>query len=488
MGDPMPINRRHFLKRSAVIAAVNALPVGCFRPQGSHDDVRVGIIGFHGKGMHHIEDLLDMSGVRIVALCDVDSRVMTEGAELLKNHGLVARPYVDFRDLCEDKEVDGVIIATPNHSHTLIAITAIANGKHVYVEKPVSHNIWEGRRLVEAAAKRPNLIVQHGLQRRSDPGWEEAIGWAHEGHLGKITLSRGINYKARESIGKTDGPSRVAKFINYDLWCATRPVEPMLRARIHYDWHWQWKYGNGDIGNNGPHHLDVARWALQQMTLPRRVMSLGSRWGYVDDGQTPNNQLAFFDYMGAPLLFDNRGLPKENMNWGEQPVFKIGNFGCPREGNVIHCEGGFVAESKAYDGEGKTVRKFDFREGAGHMENWLQSIRDGKLKSGNLSILNGHLSSALAHLANISYRIGKSLRPEEMRERLQGDKAAVETLNDFETNLRANKINISVEQATVGPWLDFDPATERFTGEFADQANPLLTEEYREGFTLPEIS
>lgn len=484
----MPSNRRQLLRRAAAITALNALPVGCSRPKGSHSDVRVGVIGFHGKGMHHIHELLRMTGVRVVALCDVDTRVMDQGVERLKQRDLVARTYVDFRQLCEDKEVDGVIIATPNHSHTLIAMTAIANGKHVYVEKPVSHNIGEGRRLVEAAAKRPALIVQHGLQRRSDPGWAEAIAWANEGHLGRITLSRGINYKSRESIGKTEGPNRVAKFINYDLWCATRPVEPMRRAKIHYDWHWQWKYGNGDIGNNGPHHLDVARWALQQMTLPRRVMSLGSRWGYVDDGETPNNQLAFFPYEGAPLLFDNRGLPMRDLKWGAQPVFKIGGFGCPREGNIIHCEGGFIAESKAYDHNGKTVRKFDFREGAGHLENWLQSIRDGRPRSDNLSILNGHLSSALAHLANISYRLGSSLPPGEIRERLQGDKAAMATLDDFESNLRANQIDMSVEQATVGPWLDFDPATERFTGEFAIEANRLLTEEYRAGFTLPEIT
>lgn len=491
---PAGTTRRSLLKRTMAVTALNALPVGCFKPKGAADDIRVGLIGFHGQGMHHLLHLLELTGVRIVALCDVDTRTMDKGVAALKKQGLVARQYVDFRKLCEDKEVDGVIIATPHHSHVLIAMTALAHGKHVYVEKPVAHNIWEGRKLVEAAARRPNLIVQHGMQRRSDAGWEEAIAWANAGNLGKITLSRGLNYKMRESIGKVPGPDRVAKFINYDLWSATREMKPVMREKFHYDWHWQWDYGNGDIGNQGPHQLDVARWALQQMTLPRRVMSLGNRWGYVDDGQTPNNQLAFFGYEPVPLMFDNRGLPRSELRWQEgwEPVFKYplgsGRVDCPRIGNVIHCEGGLIAESKAYDADGKVIRSFDVRDGGDHVGNWLQSIRNGKALSDNLSILNGHLSAALAHLANISYRVGRKMSPQEVRERLQGDKDGLATLNDFEANLQANKIDMSVEQAVVGPWLTFNPEIERFEGEFSEEANKLITEEYREEFKLPEIS
>ena len=484
----MPVTRRQFIHRAATITAINALPVGCSRPKGSHDDIRIGIIGFHGQGGFHLQELLRADGVRIVALCDVDTRVIDKGVALLKKEGLVARTYADFRKCCEDKEIDGVVIATPNHTHTLIAMTAMANGKHVYVEKPVSHNLWESRRLVEAAAKRPKLIVQHGLQRRSDFGWMEAIAWLNEGNLGKITLSRGINFKSRESIGQVTEPTRVPKFVSYDLWCGPRPVVPLMRPKLHYDWHWQWPYGNGDIGNQGPHQLDVARWALQQMSFPRRVMSIGSRWGYDDDGQTPNNQMALFDYAnGPPLLFDNRGLPMKDMDWRIEPVFKIGGFSCPRIGNVIHCEGGIVAESKAYDHSGKTIRKFSL-DGGDHRHSWLESIRAGKQKSDNLSILNGHLSSALAHLANISHRIGRKMKPDEVRERLQGDAAALETLNDFDANLAANQIDVGTHNATVGPWVQFDPEKETFTGEFAEEANKLVTEEYRDEFKLPVIS
>jgi predicted dehydrogenase len=485
-------SRRDFLRKAAAITALNALPVGCSRPKNSLTDVRVGMIGFHGQGMHHLKHLVEeLHGVRVVALCDVDTRTMDDGVEYLKKHDLVARQYVDYRELCADKEVDGVIIATPHHSHVLIALTAMANGKHVYVEKPVSHNLWEGRKLVEAAAKRPNLIVQHGMQRRSDEGWEQAIAWVNEGHIGKVTLSRGLNYKSRESIGSEPGPGRTAKFINYDLWSACREPVPVTRDRFHYDWHWQWAYGNGDIGNQGPHQLDVARWALGQMTLPRRVMSLGNRWGYKDDGETPNNQLAFFDYEPVPLIFDNRGLPMKDMDWRVEPVWRqpigAGHVDFPRIGNVIHCEGGLVAESKAYDKDGKVIKSFDVRGGGDHLAAWLDSIRAGKPKSENLSILNGHLSAGLAHLANISYRVGKTMKPEEIRERLQGNAAALDTLTNFEENLRANKIDWNSDLAVTGPWLEFDPATERFTGEFSEEANKLLTEEYRKGFELPEI-
>jgi predicted dehydrogenase len=470
----MSSTRRTLLKRAAVIAAAQALPVGCFKPKGSNSDVRIAICGLHGRGKAHVDDMLKLDGVRIVALCDVDTRELNKYAPKVEKAGQKPRVYQDYRKLCEDKDVDGIMIATPNHTHALIALTAIQHGKHVYVEKPVSHNLREGRILAEAAAKRPNLIVTHGMQRRSDPGWEEAFAWLREGHLGKVTLSRGLNYKTRESIGKVTEPTRVPKFIDYNLWCGPRPVVPLMRTLIHYDWHWLWPYGNGDIGNQGPHQLDVARWGLGQMTHPVRSMSLGARWGYTDDGETPNNQLALFKYAeGPPILFDNRGLPAKDMNWQIEPSYRD-----IRIGNILHCENGY----------GKQVKKFSLDDGGVHQQNWVTAMRQGKLVSENQNILQGHLSASLAHLANLSWRLGRKLNPNETRERLQGDKDALETLEDFEQNLRANKIDPGVDQAVVGPWLTLDPKTERFTGEFADEANKLVDEEYRDEFKLPVIS
>ncbi len=477
-------NRRTFLKRAALITAAQTLPVGCFKPKHSNDDIRVAICGLHGRGKYHLEDMLKLDGVRVVALCDVDKRQIKEHSQTVEKAGFKARTYSDYRKLCEDKDIDGIIIATPNHTHTLIALTAIAHGKHVYIEKPVSHNIHEGRLLVEASLKRPKLIITHGMQRRSDTGWDEAFAWVKEGHLGKMTLSRGLNYKTRESIGKVDAPVPLIKSIDYNLWCGPRPMAPVMRSQFHYDWHWQWPYGNGDIGNQGPHQLDVARWALAQMEHPVRMMSLGSRWGYVDDGQTPNNQLAMYQYeQGPPLLFDNRGLPAKDMNWKLEPAYRG-----IRIGNIVHCEGGYLAESKAFDLKGNMVKKFSHDDGGQHQQNWIKAMRQGKLVTENQNILQGHLSACLAHFANTSVRLGKKLNPNEVRELFATDKEAIATWEDFAANLDENKIDVAKDQATVGPWLTFDPKTERFTGEFADEANKLGEEEYREEFKLPEIS
>lgn len=505
-------SRRQFLRGTLGAASLAALPTWA-APLGANGDVRVAVIGFNSRGAGHIKSLLGIKGVRLVALCDVDQNVLDRKVAELGSKDIKVKAYTDFRKCCEDPEIDAITIATPNHSHTLIAMTGIANGKHVYVEKPVCHNVWEGRKLVEAAAvaEGKGLVVQHGMQRRSDLGWAAAMEFVKAGNIGKVTLSRGINFKARQSIGKVDSPvspganGRIAhEFtrggkpqsvnVDYTLWSAPRPVMPVQREQFHYDWHWQWPYGNGDIGNQGPHQLDVARWALgNPKLLPKRVMSLGGRWGYDDDGQTANNQMAFYDYAeGAPLLFDNRGLPMKDMNWakGYEPVYRInGKTSAPRIGNVIHCENGFVAESKAYDNDGKAIEKFEnFQDGPDHMKNFIESVRVGKIIKDELHVSHGYHAAALAHIANISYQLGKATPAAEIRERLATDKAGIETFENFVANLEANQIDVAAEQCAVGPWLDFDPVSEKFTGEFAEEANKIAKEEYAAGFELPEIA
>ena len=400
------ISRRDALRSSLYAGAALALPTWA-KAAGANGDIRVAVIGFNGRGAGHIKSLQEIPGVRIVALCDVDNNVLQRGVEAQGKKNNTVTAYTDYRKLVLDPEVDAVTIATPNHTHTLIAMTAMAAGKHVYVEKPVCHNIWEGRQLVNAANKvaAKGLIVQHGMQRRSSPGWQQAMDWVKEGHIGKVTLSRGLNYKKRESIGKlaaavepkdgmikgtfhdlrdnkTDPGGKAQDVdVDYKLWSGPRGMSPVHRSQFHYDWHWQWAYGNGDIGNQGPHQLDVGRWALgNPELLPKRVMSFGGRWGYDDDGETANNQLAFYAYEPVPFIFDNRGLPLKDMDWKLEPVYRVnGVTAATRVGNVIHCEGGFVIESKAYDNEGKTVMKFDdFNDGPDHMLNFIKSIRAGK--------------------------------------------------------------------------------------------------------------
>ncbi|MBL9143746.1 MAG: Gfo/Idh/MocA family oxidoreductase [Verrucomicrobiaceae bacterium] len=512
MNNTLQSNRRQFIGGALGAAGLAAMPTWA-NAIGANDEVRVAVIGFNGRGKGHIGSLLAIKGVRITALCDVDQKVMDKQVADFKKKNIEVKQYSDYRKLLEDKDVDAVTIATPNHSHTLIALAALAAGKHVYVEKPVCHNPIEGRKLLEASAVvlPRGQILQHGMQRRSSPGWAEAVAFAQSGQIGKVTLSRGINYKARKSIGKTAAPAqpdangRIAGTfrdtggkpqivdVDYKLWSAPRPVAPMQREQFHYDWHWQWAYGNGDIGNQGPHQLDVARWALGNPTLlPKRVMSFGGRWGYQDDGQTANNQMAFYNYEPAPLLFDNRGLPSKDMNWkpGYEPVYLVnGKAAAARIGNVIHCEGGFVAEGKAYDNDGKQIKKFDnFNDGADHMKNFIDSIRAGKLVNDNLHVSHGYHAAALAHLANASFRLGKQMSNDEIRERLSNDKAGQETFEHFVKNLEANQINMATDKIVVGPWLDYDPQSNQFTGEFAAEANKLFAEEYAPGFELPTVS
>jgi predicted dehydrogenase len=509
-------NRRHFLKTTLGAVGLAAMPAWA-APIGANGTVRVAVIGFNGRGKNHIESLEKIPGVRIVALCDVDNNVLTKGIENQAKKNNTVTAYTDYRKLCEDPEVDAVTIATPNHTHTLIAMTAMQHGKHVYVEKPVCHNLYEGRKLVEAekvvAAK--GQIVVHGMQRRSSLGWQSAVDWVKEGHIGKITLSRGINFKARISTGKLAAPvdakdGRVEGTfhdlrdvkddpagksqkvdVDYKLWAGPRGVAPINRVQFHYDWHWDWSFGNGDIGNQGPHQLDVGRWALGNPDLlPKRVMSFGGRWGYDDDGETANNQLAFFGYEPAPMLFDNRGLPLKDMNWKMEPVYKVnGLTAAARVGNVIHCEGGYVIESKAYDNKGEMIKKFDdLGEGRDHMVNFINSVREGKLVSPNMHISHGYHAAALSQLANISYRLGKAASVDEVKERIKNDAAGLETFEHFVQNITDNQIDLNVDKISAGPWLEFDPVSEKFTGEFAEEANKLATDTYVDEFKLPEIS
>lgn len=477
-------SRRRFLQTS--LAGAISMPAWG-APLGANGDVRVAVIGFRGRGGGHIKELLKVPGVRLVALCDVDSAVVDKKVAELAKQNITVKTYRDFRECCADKDIDAVTIATPNHSHVLIALTALQHGKHVYVEKPVCHNLIEGRKLMAAATKAAakGIIVQHGMQRRSDLGWAAAMAWVNEGHIGKKKLSHALVHGLRLSIDKVDAPQQPPTTVDYKLWSSPRPEMPIMRKQFHYDWHWQWPSGNGDIGNQGPHQYDVARWALNDpATLPQRVMSLGHRWGYVDDGQTANCQLAFHPYEPVPLLMDMFGLPTKNMDpkTGEPPYKGI------RTGNIIHCEGGYVAESKAYDNEGKTITKFEnFLTGPDHMKNFIDSVRAGKYTKDVLHIRHGQQAAALAHLANTSYRLGKAMKNEEIKERLQGDKFGQELFEGMLATLAANQINTEVEQVVVGPWLDFDPVNEVFTGEFAAEANKLAQEEYAAGFELPDV-
>jgi predicted dehydrogenase len=483
--------RRKFLKGSILGAAgassFCSLPANA-KPKGANGDLRVAVIGCGGRGGGHVNACLNQKGVRIAALCDADyKRNEGNSNNVAKKQGSKPKLYEDYRELCADKDIDAVMIATPNHLHSLIAILAAQNGKHVYVEKPVSHNIWEGRKLVETSEKygKKGVIVQHGMQRRSDTGWRDIMEWIKDKPLGEMLVSRGFCYKPRKSIGKVDKPQQPPAEINYDLWSGPREILPVRRGRFHYDWHWQRAYGNGDIGNQGPHQMDVARWALGQEKCAPNVLSIGGRFGYDDDGDTANTQIAFFDYKPVPLIFEVRGLPEKGLDWGKG----MSNYKGARVGNVIEFEGGYVSESKAYDQNGKSMKKFGVTNGRGHLENWIAAIREG-IKDGRheleLSAHTGHISAALGHMANISYYIGSESTKEEAKASLKGEKMKEEVFDRFAAHLDNNGIDIKKTHATAGPLLTFDPDKEQFTGKLADRANKLVKGDYRAGFTIPD--
>lgn len=422
-----------------------------------------------------------MKGVRLAALCDVDQTVLNREVKKCEAAGSKVEGYTDIRKLLENKDIDFVTFATPNHWHALGAIWAIQAGKDVYVEKPVCHNVWEGRQLVSAARKY-NKIVQTGTQSRSSHGIAEGIAWIHEGNFGKIVRARGLCYKRRPSIGKVEGAQPIPASIDYDLWCGPAPKEPLMRKRLHYDWHWVWPTGNGDLGNQGIHEMDVARWALGQAELSPRILSVGGRLGYEDDGNTPNTLIVFHDYQPAPLVYEVRGLPSSDTSRD------MDRYRGVEIGIVVDCEGGSLvipsySSAKAIDKDGKEVKKFDGH--SSHFANFLQAVHSRKHTDLHADILEGHVSSSLCHTANISYRLGKKQQPEEIRDAIKDNKDLSEMLGRMEVHLSANKVDLMKSPATLGAMLSFDPKTERFSGN--DAANQLLTREYRKPFVVPKI-
>src|SRR5687767_9022666 len=336
------MTRRGFLAGSAAAGAGIMFSTNT-RAQGANDDIRVAVIGFNGQGKSHINGFKRMKGVRLVALCDADQAVIDRAVSELNKDNIKVETTQDMRRIFDRKDIDAISTATPNHWHALTSIWAIQSGKDVYVEKPVSHNVWEGRKIVEAARKY-GRIVQTGTQKRSSLGNKAVFEYMQSGQLGKILWARGFCYKRRDNIGKTEGETPVPKTVDYDLWTGPAPMEPLKRKKLHYDWHWVWPTGNGDIGNQGIHEMDLCRWALGEQELSPSVFSIGGRLGYVDDGTTPNTQIIVHGYPTAPLIFEVRGLPKDKSHQAPG-LWKSENMDKYRGGSVavvIECEGGHI--------------------------------------------------------------------------------------------------------------------------------------------------
>ena len=464
--------RRHFLGTTLVAGAGLAMPAASFAGlRRRADPVRIGVIGVRGRGRAHIGAFRDSPDAEVVAICDCDEGVIGPALDAVPD----ARYYKDLREMLDADDIDAVSIATPNHWHTLAAIWAVQAGKHAYVEKPISHELLEGRALI-AEADRAGLVVAHGTQARSHQATIEAIQWLQEGGLGEIRLARGLCYKRRESIGKVDGPQQPPATCDYDLWTGPADMQPLMRANLHYDWHWDFNTGNGDVGNQGVHQMDIARWGLGKTGLPSRVRSCGGRLGYVDDGNTPNTQVAVFDYDdGARIIFEVRGLVT--------PGYRDTTIGV-----IFHCEGGYLrsaeyAKLTAHDHDGKVIRTFE--GGGNHFQVFLDAIRSGAPLTAD--VRDGHVSAGMCHMANISHKLGATVPVYEREMALGNDIELSDAFARFQAHLAANGIE---REATVhlGPTLAFDTTTERFTGELAEQANALQTRAYRDGFRVPDPS
>lgn len=460
------VSRRHFLvntgKLSAGILVAGALS-SCQRQAGiawapgrravgANERINLGVVGVRSRGWALAEGFMNMPNVHIQALCDVDGNVLQRRLrEAQERQG--ARPvgYTDMRIMLEDKSIDAVVLGTPNHWHALQTIWACQAGKHVYVEKPVCHNVWEGRQMVQAA-RRYNVLVQAGFQNRSFINVRRAMQFLQEGGIGRVYMARGLCYKRRDWIGQVKegigtgsdyeyyvfnrrGENYSAEYmakVDYDMWTGPAKLLPFSYNRFHYNWHWNWNYGGGDIANQGPHQFDIARWGLGKAEHPVEISSSGGLYGPPSDQETPNVQTANIKYAdGALLVFEVRGLPTNpeegigvgNLFYGTEGWMSLngstwktylGHNNEPGPGS----EGDQEADPMDVAGAGS----------GGHQGNFIAAIRSGKHSDLTCDIEDGFMSSALPLLANVSYRTGRTLTFDGRREQFVGDRQATALL------------------------------------------------------------
>ncbi len=382
----------------------------------ANDKIRVAVLGVNGRGKDHIRGIMSQPDAEIVALCDPDNKVSGErAAQFEKTYGKKVDTIQDLRKVFERKDIDAVTIATPNHWHALAAIWACQAGKDVYVEKPAAHNVWEGRKLVEAAHKY-NRIVQHGVQLRSSEALQEAVAHLRKGVIGNVYMSRGLVFRWRPSIGKK-GPSDAPAHLDYNIWTGPAQMEPFSQRIVHYNWHWTWNYGNGDVGNQGIHETDMCMWGLGVDTLPSKITSMGGKFLFDDDKQTPEVQTSLYSYPEQKKL-----IQFEVRHWCTNDEAGAG------VGNLFYGSDGFMVV-KGYDTYetylGPKKEKGPSRKAGGdHFANWIKAIRSRNPKDQNGPVESGHLSSALAHLGNISYRLGRQLNFDPVKEKFHGDAEA----------------------------------------------------------------
>ena len=486
------MNRRGFLKHSLAATAGSYVAMSSFghlvpSVRGANDEVRIAVAGIRSRGGAHVSHFQKLPGVRVVALCDPDRQILEKGVEGYKRKYKVddsaIKGYADIRQVLDRKDVDALVIAAPNHWHSLMTVWACQAGKHVYVEKPVSHSIWEGRKMVEAARKY-NRVVQAGTQHRSCPAVQEAARDVQAGRYGKVLWVHCSKLGARTSIGKVAEPQPVPEHIDYNLWAGPAPMSPVMRKSFHYDWHWQWNWGDGEMANWGIHYLDDVRHILGWTSVPTKMVAAGNRFAWDDNGETPNMHFALMDYDGLPFVIDIRNLPDPTRRGKNNGAVYLGSRG----GNYIQCEAGSVRISRgggwSYDNDGKRVHQYKGNGGSGHAQNFIDAVRSGRREDLAAEIEVGHLGTAVCHQANIAWRVGAEATVDEVRESVKSHEDALNTLKDMLEQLEGNSVDLAKQPFVLGPQLTYDSKQERFVGRNAEKANKCLTCSYREPFVI----
>lgn len=496
--------RRQFLRDSMLTtaAAMAAPMIGAARAQntGANDKLLCAVVGCKGRGGSHISAFSDRKDCEIAYIVDIDEKVGQDCCNALeKKTGKRPKWVKDMREAFDDKSLDIVSTATPNHWHALCGVWAMQAGKDVYIEKPISYDVAEGAALV-AAAKKYKRMCQVGTQCRSNPAIQNAMKFLADGGIGEVNFARGLCYKRRGPIGAL-GDYKIPDNVDFNLWSGPAPYSSpkLTRPQFHYDWHWQRLYGNGDSGNQGPHQTDIARWGLGIDRHPNSIIAYGGRLGYqaerndpayVDAGDTANTEIAIYDYGDKCMVFETRGLSVDNSADMEiNTMFdsvkgnKIGVIFYGTDGYLVqrtysHCV--------VFDLKGQVVK--EFKGGGDHYDNFVRAVRSRRAQDLNSDAFQGHLSAALAHLANISYYLGENNRvsvgeAKAVLEKVKSRDNNVLTLNRTLRHLTDNGVDLDKYPISMGPLLQFDPKKEVFTN--STEANAMLRREYRAPFVCP---
>ncbi|TWU39264.1 Gfo/Idh/MocA family protein [Novipirellula artificiosorum] len=484
-------SRRQFIKSTSA-ATGSLLILGTKASgaiQGANDRVRIAVAGLNGRGQSHIAGWSKAENTELAYVIDPDARVLKNSMKVLEekasqgNTKFKTQAVSDFREALDDKNVDAISVATPNHWHSLITIHGAQAGKHVYVEKPMSHDVGEGR-IVAEAQKKYGVVIQHGTQKRSSATIAGLHRMLKSGELPRLKIAYGYCCKPRDGIGhKPIGPPPAN--LNWDLWKGPAVIEN-YHANYHpYNWHWFWETGNGDLNNQGTHELDVARWALDDdQTHPIRSMAIGGRFQWDDQGKTPNTMFAMAEYPNGQMVFFN----VRNVNYANYER-QVMNEYYLEDGSVIVEDGGYkIKRPGASKAEKLDVEPGDVTPG-GNWDSFIAAVRAAEPEMANGTAQEAHYSCTLGHLMNNSYRLGQEAPFRIDAAPFDGNEAAKQHFVKLHELMR-DGVGVSESQAkyTVGPMLTFDPATERHVGPFADQANALLKNPNNPGFRVPALA